>query len=78
MELDVETINMLQAYGYIIGVVFCTLMLYGYIYHLYSSEKNGTRNYEKYAHIALDDSIDSTPLETTSPWDKKKSKGENI
>jgi cytochrome c oxidase cbb3-type subunit 4 len=51
-------------------------MLYGYIYHLYSSERKGTRNYEKYANIALDDSIGSTPLETTSPWDKKKNKGE--
>jgi cytochrome c oxidase cbb3-type subunit 4 len=51
-------------------------MLYGYIYHLYSSEKKGTRNYEKYANIALDDEVNSTPLETTSPWDKKKIKGE--
>ncbi len=74
--MDIETMRTLQAYGYVVGVAFCTLMLYGYIYHLYSSEKKGTKNYEKYANIALDDEIDSVPLETTSPWDKKKNKGE--
>ncbi len=70
--MDLETMRTLQVYGYIIVTGFCTFMLYGYIYHLYSSEKKGTRDYEKYANIALDDKIDSTPLETTSPWDKKK------
>ncbi len=76
MDLSLETLQTMQAYGYVIATGFCTLMLYGYIYHLYSSEKKGTRNYEKYANIALDDEVTSTPLETTSPWDKKKVKGE--
>ncbi len=76
MEMSVETIQVFQAYGYLIATGFCAVMLYGYIHHLYSSEKNGTRDYEKYANIALDDHINSTPLETTSPWDKKKNKGE--
>jgi cytochrome c oxidase cbb3-type subunit 4 len=70
--MDLETIQTLQAYGYVIATGLCSLLLYGYIYHLYSSEKKGTRNYEKYANIALDDEIDSRPLETTSPWDKKE------
>ncbi len=70
--MDLETIHIIQAYGYVISTGLCSLLLYGYIYHLYSSEKKGTRNYEKYANIALDDEIDSTPLETTSPWDKKE------
>lgn len=38
-------------------------MMYGYIYHLYSSEKKGTRNYEKYANLALDDDYGTEPLE---------------
>jgi len=76
MDISVETLQTVQIYGYVIATAFCTLMLYGYIYHLYSSEKKGTRNYEKYANIALDDEVTSTPLETTSPWDKKKNKGE--
>jgi len=70
--MDIETIQSLQAYGYVIATGLCSLLLYGYIYHLYSSEKKGTRNYEKYANIALDDELDSVPLETTSPWDKKE------
>ncbi len=70
--MDLETIQTFQAYGYVIATGLCSLLLYGYVYHLYSSEKKGTRNYEKYANIALDDEIDSTPLETTSPWDKKE------
>jgi cytochrome c oxidase cbb3-type subunit 4 len=74
--MDLETLQTLQAYGYVLATGFCVLMLYGYIYHLYSSERKGTRDYEKYANIALDDKIDSTPIETTSPWDKKKNKGE--
>jgi len=74
--MDLDTIHSLQAYGYLIAITICVFLLYGYIYHLYSSEKKGTRNYEKYANIALDDELDSTPLETTSPWDKKKNKGE--
>ena len=76
MDISIDTLATMQIYGYVIATGFCTLMLYGYIYHLYSSEKKGTRNYEKYANIALDDEITSTPLETTSPWDKKKNKGE--
>ena len=74
--MDLETIQTLQAYGYVLATGICSFLLYGYIYHLYSSEKKGTRNYEKYANIALDDELDSTPLETTSPWDKKENKGE--
>jgi cytochrome c oxidase cbb3-type subunit 4 len=70
--MDIETIQTIQAYGYVIATGLCSILLYGYIYHLYSSEKKGIRNYEKYANIALDDELDSMPLETTSPWDKKE------
>jgi cytochrome c oxidase cbb3-type subunit 4 len=38
-------------------------MLYGYIIHLYRSEKKGERDYEKYGNIALDDEITSKPVE---------------
>jgi len=69
--MELETIQTLQAYGYVIATGLCTMLLYGYIYHVYSSEKKGMRNYEKYANIALDDELDATPIETTSPWDKE-------
>ena len=77
MTLELETAYSIQAYAYVALTGFCSIMLYGYVYHLYSSEKKGTRDYEKYANIALDDELDSTPLETTSPWEKKKNKGES-
>jgi len=75
--MDIETIHTIQAVGYVILTGICVVLLYGYIYHLYSSEKKGTRDYEKYANIALDDELDSKPLETSSPWEKKKNKGES-
>jgi cytochrome c oxidase cbb3-type subunit 4 len=49
-------------------------MLYGYFYYIYAAERRGDRDYEKYRNIALDDNLDSTPLETTSPWEKKEKK----
>ncbi len=47
-------------------------MLYGYIYHLYSSEKKGTRDYEKYGNIALNDEITDKPVEEVSDRDENK------
>ena len=75
--MDIDTIHTIQATLYVILTGICVVLLYGYIYHLYSSEKKGTRDYEKYANIALDDEPDSKPIETTSPWEKKKNKGES-
>jgi len=58
-----EDIRTLQGYAYFFFMVFLVLVLYGYIRHLYKSEKDGTRDYEKYASMALDDDINSTPVE---------------
>jgi len=58
-----ENIRELQAYGYFFFTVFLTVILYAYILHLYRAEKKGTRNYEKYGKLALDDELDSTPVE---------------
>lgn len=59
-----ETIRTLQAYGYFFFVMFLVFILYGYIFHLYKSEKTGKRNYEKYGNIALDDEIYDNPIES--------------
>lgn len=67
-----ENIRELQAYGYILFTVFLALILYSYLYHLYKSEKQGTRNYENYANIALHDNIDDAPVEPRSPSNKEK------
>jgi len=53
----------IQAYTYFGLTAFLVVVLYGYIYHLYSSQKKGIRDYEKYGNMALDDDITSTPVE---------------
>jgi len=56
-------ISEIQGYASIFMTIFLVIMLYGYIVHLYRSEKKGERDYEKYGNIALDDEITSTPVE---------------
>ncbi|MCF6243705.1 MAG: cytochrome c oxidase, cbb3-type, CcoQ subunit [Sulfurovum sp.] len=61
--MDSTDIANLQGYASFFMTVFLVIMLYGYIIYLYRSEKKGERDYEKYGRIALDDEIDSTPVE---------------
>ncbi len=68
--MDIETIRTLQAYGYFFFIVFLVFILYGYIFHLYKSERTGRRNYEKYGNIALDDDLYDTPIESMDADDK--------
>lgn len=66
--MDIATI---QAYAYFFFTGFLVLVLYGYIYHLYSSEKKGTRDYEKYGNIALNDEVTDKPVEKVSEDETK-------
>lgn len=66
------TLGEFQAYGYFALTVFLTVMLWGYIYHLYSSEKKGTRDYEKYGKMALDDEITDELIEKKEEDSKKE------
>ena len=63
-----------QGYGYFFLTALLVFLLYGYIFHLYRSEKTGRRDYEKYGKIALDDDITSEPLE---PNENRKNKEED-
>ena len=67
-------IRNLQGYASFFMTILLVIMLYGYIIHLYRSEKKGERDYEKYGNIALDDEITSTPVEdkTASQRDYKE------
>ncbi len=65
-------IGQIQAYAYFIFTGFLVVVLYGYIYHLYSSEKKGERDYEKYGNIALDDDITDKPVEEVSQDETEK------
>ena len=63
--------RLIQGAAYLGLIIFLTFILYGYIIHLYRSEKKGKRNYEKYGKMALDDELHSPPVE---PIDEEKSK----
>ena len=67
-----ETIRELQAYAYVAATVFLVIIMYSYLYHLYRAERKGTRNYEQYGKIALNDSLDDTPIENRTPANKEK------
>ncbi|WP_298690792.1 cytochrome c oxidase, cbb3-type, CcoQ subunit [uncultured Sulfuricurvum sp.] len=67
--MDIGTI---QAYAYFFFTVFLVVVLYAYIYHLYSAQKKGKRDYEKYGNIALHDEITDQPIETVSKNDEIK------
>ena len=56
-------IRNLQGYANFFMTIFLVIVLYGYIVHLYRSEKKGEKDYEKYGKMALDDEVDSTPVE---------------
>jgi cytochrome c oxidase cbb3-type subunit 4 len=67
-------IRELQGYASFFMTIFLVVMLYWYIVYLYRSEKKGEKDYEKLGNIALDDEIDSTPIDTSSvtPSDNKE------
>lgn len=69
-------IKEIQGYLYFFFIVFLTFILYGYIVHLYRSEKRGERDYEKYGKIALDDELSSSPVEPLKENDDVKEKKE--
>jgi cytochrome c oxidase cbb3-type subunit 4 len=53
----------LQGQAMFYFTVVLTVILYGYILHLYRSEKKGERDYEKYGKMALDDELTDPPVE---------------
>jgi cytochrome c oxidase cbb3-type subunit 4 len=51
------------AYAYFGLIVFLVVMLYSYIYHLYTKRKSADGvDYEEYAKMALDDDLADTPV----------------
>ncbi len=64
----------LQGYASFFMTIFLVAVLYWYIIYLYRSEKKGEKDYEKLGNIALDDEIDSKPINDSSatPSEKKE------
>lgn len=58
---------------YLVVTIALVVFLYGYVYHLYASQKKGVKDYEKYANLALNDNIDDELIEPRSNQ-KEKSK----
>ena len=67
-------IRELQAYANFFFTMFLVFLLYGYIIHLYRSEKKGDKDYEKYADIALHDEVGDMPVEDNPKTLDKKGK----
>lgn len=65
----------IQAYSYFAIVVLLTVFLYSYIYYLYSRQKSGHKDFEKYGDIALKDDIHDAPVESISKHKNKKDGG---
>ena len=72
-------IRELQGYASFFMTIFLVVVLYWYIVYLYRSEKKGEKDYEKLGNIALDDEIDSTPVNTSDPLpDEKKERNKGM
>ncbi len=65
-------IRELQGYASFFMTIFLVVILYWYIVYLYRSEKKGEKDYEKLGNIALDDEIDSKPIDTSSVTSSEK------
>lgn len=62
----------LQAYGYFALTAVMVVILYGYIYHLYSKREDADgHDYEDYSNMALRDDITDAPVSAMSD-DKDK------
>ena len=66
------SLTQMQGYAYFFLTVFLVVILYGYILHLYRSEKKGIRDYEKYGKMALDDELHDAPIEANPKVMKDK------
>ncbi len=62
MEFDIERLREIQVYAYVVVTGLLVVVFYAYIYHIYNSDKKGLTNYEINAKLALDDALDSTPI----------------
>ena len=53
----------MQGYAMFFFTILLVVILYGYILHLYRSEKKGEQDYEKYGKMAIDDELHHRPVE---------------
>jgi len=57
----------MQAYGYVAAMVVLVVVLYSYMYHLYTKRKDASGiDYEEYSNLALKDDLSDTPVSERS------------
>ena len=62
----------IQGYAYVGAMGVLIVVIYAYIYHLYTKRKNADGlDYEDYSNMALKDDLNDTPVARRST-DKKK------
>ena len=75
--MDYDTLIGIQGYAKFYMLLFLTIVFVSYGYTLYKRQRTGEVDYEKYSKLALDDAIDSQPLEERYNNEKNKlEKGE--
>ncbi len=67
--MDIAT---LQAYGYFFLTGFLVVVLYSYIYYLYTAKKKHGTDFENYSNMALKDDITDEPVNKVSDEETKK------
>lgn len=63
MSPFIEFVIEYQKIIYLVVTLLLVAFLYGYVYHLYSSQISGKEDYEKYANLALHDNLDDELVE---------------
>ena len=61
-----------QAYGYFFLTGFLVVVLYSYIYYLYTAKKKYGTDFENYSNMALNDDITDEPVNKVSEEETKK------
>ncbi len=67
--MDIAT---LQAYGYFFLTGFLVVVLYSYIYYLYTAKKKHGTDFESYSNMALNDDITDEPVNKVSDEETQK------
>lgn len=61
--MEYEALLNIQGYVKFFLILVVFVLFYSYAYSIYSRDKKGERDFEKYSNLVHDDSFSSTPLE---------------
>lgn len=61
--MSAETLEIIRVSAYFIITVLLVVFLYSYAISMYRKQKNGTRDYEKYGELAVNDDLNDELIE---------------